>query len=190
MHKKQRYSVDVKGMVLCALFAALIAAGAFLRIPVPYVPFTLQFLFTNLAGLLLGSRRGFISVCVYIVIGLIGIPVFTQGGGPAYVLQPSFGYIIGFAAGTFLAGLITEHGDKSLKNYIAAGFVNFAAMFALGLIHLYIIMNFYLGKPTGIWHTLVVGFFSFIPGDILIVIVSAYIAKRLRPLIEKGKKHA
>ena len=136
MHTKQSKPVDVKGMVLCALFAAMIAAGAFLRIPIPYVPFTLQFLFTNLAGLLLGSRRGFISVCLYIIIGLIGIPVFTQGGGPAYVLQPSFGYIIGFAAGTFFAGMLTERGDKSLKNYISAGLANFAVMFAFCLIHL------------------------------------------------------
>ncbi len=172
-------------MVLCGLFAALIAAGAFMKIPIPYVPFTLQFLFTNLAGLLLGKKKGLISVCLYIFIGLAGIPVFTQGGGLGYIFQPSFGYIIGFAVGTWLAGLIAERGD-TIKSYILAGFADFAAVFAFGLVYFYLIMNFYLHKPIGIWKTLMVGFFTFAPGDILIVIVCAFIAKRLYPFIKKS----
>lgn len=93
-----------RSMILCALFAALIAAGAFLRIPIPVVPFTLQYLFTMLAGLLLGPRLGATAVGVYIVLGLAGLPVFTQGGGPGYIFQPTFGYIIGFALGAYLTG--------------------------------------------------------------------------------------
>ena len=78
-----------RDMALVALFAALTAVGAFIRIPVPVVPFTLQFLFTNLAGLLLGAKRGAAAVCVYMAAGLIGVPVFTQGGGPWYVMNPT-----------------------------------------------------------------------------------------------------
>ena len=85
-------------LVLCALFAALIAVGAFIKIPIPYIPLTLQTLFTMLAGLMLGGRLGAISVCVYVAIGLAGLPVFTQGGGQMYVLKPTFGYLIGFSA--------------------------------------------------------------------------------------------
>ena len=70
-----------RDLILCALFTALSAIGAFIRIPVPLVPFTLQITFTTLAGLLLGSKKGAISVAVYVLMGLIGIPVFTQGGG-------------------------------------------------------------------------------------------------------------
>ena len=89
--------MKTKDLVLCAMFVALIAVGAFIKIPVPVVPFTLQFLFTMLAGLLLGPVNGALAVVVYIVLGLIGLPIFTQGGGPGYIFQPSFGYIIGFA---------------------------------------------------------------------------------------------
>ena len=91
-------------LVLCALFTALTAVGAFIKIPVPVVPFTLQFLFTMLAGLLLGGRLGAISVGAYAVLGLLGLPIFTEGGGFWYLLKPSFGYILGFIVGAYVTG--------------------------------------------------------------------------------------
>ena len=97
-----------KSLIYCGLFTALIAIGAFIKIPVPVVPFTLQFLFTMLAGLLLGSKRGMASVVAYMVLGLIGLPIFSEGGGFWYILKPSLGYIIGFAIGTFVTGLMAE----------------------------------------------------------------------------------
>ena len=87
---------------------ALISAGAFIRIPIPVVPFTLEFLFTTLAGLLLGGRLGAVSVGVYIAVGLLGLPVFAEGGGIFYVLKPSFGYIIGFAVASYVTGRIAK----------------------------------------------------------------------------------
>ena len=70
-----------KSIIYCGLFTALIAVGAFIKIPVPVVPFTLQYLFTMLAGLLLGARLGSLSVFAYMVLGLAGLPIFTEGGG-------------------------------------------------------------------------------------------------------------
>ena len=78
-----------KTLIYCSLFTALIAAGAFIKIPVPVVPFTLQYLFTMLAGLLLGSKRGTISVVAYMLLGLAGLPIFSEGGGLWYVFKPS-----------------------------------------------------------------------------------------------------
>ena len=73
---KQR--ITTRNMVLCALFAALIAIGAFIRIPVPYVPITFQGFFVLLAGFLLGPKYGAASMLIYIAVGLVGIPVFTE----------------------------------------------------------------------------------------------------------------
>ena len=53
--------ISTKEMILCSLFAALIAIGAFIKVPLPYVPFTMQLMFTTLAGILLGSRLGAMS---------------------------------------------------------------------------------------------------------------------------------
>ena len=102
---KKKEILSTKSMILSALFVALIAIGAFIKVPVPVCPFTLQLLFTTLAGLLLGANLGFVSVCVYIIIGLIGIPIFTEGGGLGYIFQPTFGYLIGFAFGAYVAGI-------------------------------------------------------------------------------------
>ena len=70
-----------KNLMYCSLFTALIAVGAFIKIPIPVVPFTLQFLFTTLAGLLLDSKMGAVSVIAYMVLGLVGLPIFSEGGG-------------------------------------------------------------------------------------------------------------
>ena len=88
--------LTTKSLILCSLFASLIAVGAFIKVPIPVVPFTLQVLFTTLAGLLLGPRLAAISVGIYLLVGLVGVPVFTQGGGPSYNTPTYFSILIGF----------------------------------------------------------------------------------------------
>lgn len=74
--------METRWIVLCGMFAALTAAGAFIQIPVPFMDyFTLQFLFVLLAGMLLGPRYGSISMGIYVLVGLAGVPVFAAGGG-------------------------------------------------------------------------------------------------------------
>ncbi len=87
--------MKTKMLLLTALFAALTAVGAFLKIPIPPVAITLQTLFMVLAGLLLGAKYGALSQLVYVALGLVGLPIFTQGGGFSYVLMPSFGFLLG-----------------------------------------------------------------------------------------------
>ncbi len=72
----------VRIMTLSALFAVLTALGAFIRIPFPLVPITLQTFFVFLSGTLLGSRAGALAQVLYVGMGLIGLPVFTGGGVP------------------------------------------------------------------------------------------------------------
>ena len=101
MQMNKEKTLSTKGMVLCAMFTALIAIGAFLRVQLPIspVPYTLQFLFVNLAGLLLGRRRALTAVVLYIILGLAGVPIFSTGGGFEYIFRPTFGYILGFRYG-------------------------------------------------------------------------------------------
>lgn len=171
----------VRSLVLCALFTALIAVGAFIRIPIPFLPFTLQSLFINLAGLILGRKLGTASVVTYIVIGLMGIPIFTAGGGPSYIFQPSFGYLIGYAVGAWFTGLIAEKAKtKCFKTYFLACLATMASAYLFGMIYYYIIMRFYLGTPIGVKELFIFCFAIFIPTDTLKCFISALIAERLK----------
>lgn len=174
-----------KNLILCGLFVALIAVGAFIRIPVPVVPFTLQLLFTMLAGLLLGARLGAFAVAVYIVLGLIGVPIFTEGGGPGYIFKPSFGYIIGFAVGAYLTGWISHQTtNPGYKRLLAANFAGLAVVYIFGMVYCYFISNFYLGTELGLWPLFLYCFILAIPGDIVLCFIGALLARRLLPVLK------
>lgn len=175
-----------KSLILGGMFSALIAVGAFIKIPIPVVPFTLQFLFTTLAGLLLGSKLGAISVGVYIAIGLLGIPVFAQGGGLGYIFQPTFGYIIGFCIGTYVTGLIVEKVvNPSFKRVLVANFAGLALVYLFGMIYYYIIANYYINSPISVWSLILYCFILAVPGDIAICFASVHLFKKLIPLIKR-----
>ena len=180
--------MKTKDLVLCAMFVALIAIGAFIKIPVPVVPFTLQFLFTMLAGLLLGPRNGSLAVIVYILLGLIGLPVFTQGGGPTYIFQPSFGYIIGFAVAAYVNGKIANAQMRpGYKRLLGANFLGLLIVYTFGMVYYYVISNFYLHSPIGVGVLFLYCFILAVPGDILLCVLAAVIGKRMIPLIQEGR---
>ena len=192
-----------KDLVLCALFVALIAAGAFIKIPIPVVPFTLQYLFTMMAGILLGGKLGFCAVGAYVALGLLGLPIFAQGGGIAYVFQPSFGYIIGFAVGAYVTGALADRTEKpgysrllianqsekpGYGRLLAANFAGLAIVYLFGMAYYYWMSNFYLGTPIGLWPLFLYCFILAVPGDIALCILGAILGKRLIPLLNgKGR---
>ncbi len=124
---------------------------AFIKVPVPVVPFTLQFLFTMLAGFL-GPGNGALAVVIYIVLGLAGLPNLHAGRRAWLHLQPSFGYIIGFAAAAYVTGRIAN--EKSHPGYgrlLAANFIGLFIVYAFGMAYYYVISNFVLNTPIGLW---------------------------------------
>lgn len=176
-----------KSLVLVSLFAALIAAGAFIKIPVPVVPFTLQFLFTTLAGILLGGKYGGLSVLGYIALGLIGLPIFAGGGGIAYVLQPTFGYLIGFCVGTVVTGRIANSVPApSVKRLVAANLAGLLIVYTFGMVYYWLIYQFYIGTGIGFWTLFLYCFVLAVPGDLVLCVVAAMIGKRLMPILRKG----
>ena len=94
---------NTRMLILAALFSALTAIGAFLKFPLGAMSVTLQFLFTAMAGVLLGARWGALSQAAYVVLGLVGLPVFSGfQGGPGVLLGTTGGYILGFLASALL----------------------------------------------------------------------------------------
>lgn len=108
---------NLRELVLSSLFVALIAIGAIIRIPLGSTVYTLQFLATLLAGALLGGRLGALAVLTYTVMGLVGLPVFASGGGPSYILQPTFGYLVAFMLQAYVGGTyIRRSGPITFKS--------------------------------------------------------------------------
>mgnify|MGYP000943463617 CR=1 FL=1 len=170
----------VRNYVLCALFAALIAVGAFLRIPVPLVPFTMQLPFVCLAGLLLGSRQGAFSVFIYVFAGLIGLPVFTQGGGPAYVLQPTFGYLLGFIPAAWLTGMLVEKGNYTAWSIFGSSVAGILVAYAFGIAYYVVLAKTVLLIPLDPGKIFVVFFLNTIGGDLFSAALLVPVAKRVR----------
>lgn len=184
--KTEKTLFPVREIILCAVFAALIAVGAFIKIPIPVVPFTLQTLFVVLAGLLLGPKLGAASVAAYLILGLVGLPIFTQGGGPGYVLQPTFGYLVGFMGGAWLAGRIAD--AKKAPSYLrmlCAGLSALVVIYTIGVAYVALIKGVYLGTPMSLWNLILYCFLIFLPGDIASCAVAALIARRLSAALRR-----
>jgi biotin transport system substrate-specific component len=168
-------------IVMIALFAALTAVGAFIKIPIPHVPLTLQTLMVMFAGLILGSRRGALSQLLYLIIGLIGLPIFAQGGGPGYILQPSFGFLVGFIPGAYVVGKLTENvRNLKLPRIVTALFLGQAAIYLIGIPYLYFNLTFIIHKPVSLSTVIKAGLLAFVPGDILKTIIAATVVPPIR----------
>ncbi|MBN2795443.1 MAG: biotin transporter BioY [Clostridia bacterium] len=181
--------LTVKDMVLCSFFAALISISAYLSLPSPTgVPFSLQPLFAMMAGAFLGSKRGAIAMTVYMLIGLIGIPVFSNGtGGFGVILSPTFGYIIGFIAMAFVVGKVVEmtEGTKAkLLGLILAPVLGVAVNYMIGVPYLLMIFNVVKGAGITFYVALTYGFFPYILLDLikagLVVMMLMSIVPKLR----------
>ena len=185
--KKANAKLIAADIAECALFVALMTAGANISIPFFPVPLTFQTVLSVLAGLLLGWKKGAVSMIVYCVAGLIGIPVFTNlGAGFAYVFRPTFGYVIGFILSAITAGLLVRRSGLPFWRYAVAAVVAFAVNYAVGLPYFALIWQFYLHSPD--LGKYVIEFnVLYMPKDLALCLLAAVLAWRVLPHIRKGR---
>ncbi len=173
-------------LILIGMFAALMAVGAYLKIPTPYVPITFQLFFAVFAGLLLKPLSALMSQVTYMLIGLIGIPVFSNGGGFSYVFNPTFGYIIGFGVTAFIiAWLIAKIPEINLRRVLAISVIGYTATYVIGNLYFYMIMNVVVGKPMG----LLAVFGIMVPymiKDFILLIIAAMAANSVIPVLRRN----
>ena len=184
LNRGRRAAVD---LAKCAIFVALMVVSAFIRIPFPLVPLTFQTVVAVLAGLLLGPVYGTAAVGVYIFMGLIGLPVFTSGGGFAYVVQPTFGYILGFAAAAFVAGALCGRGKAAqitLRGALLASVAGFLVNYIVGVPYFLLIWHFYMHNG-GVWQAAVTYNLIYMPKDLALCLLAGFLAWRVRPLLDR-----
>lgn len=177
--KKSR--VSLHSLVYASLFGALTAAGAYITVPMFPVPLTLQNLFTMLAGLLLGGPTAALSQIVYVLIGIMGFPVFAGGkAGLGVLLGPTGGYLLGFILGAYVIGLLARspNGRGGILRPLSAIVAGHAVIYSLGVLQLSLVAHLSLTKA------LIVGAVPFLPGDAIksaaALLVAARIAKHWR----------
>lgn len=172
---------------LIALFAALIAVGTFISIPIPGspVPIVLQNLFALLAGLILGPAMGSAAVAIYLIIGAIGVPVFAGAvGGFVHLLGPTGGYLAGYLVCAFIAGLTVGKVSGGVKTaywrVLLASFLGFAVIYVLGIVRLKYAISADWPKAFA------VGFVPFIIGDLIKIAIAVAVTPRLRKVVAEA----
>lgn len=168
-------------LVLIPVFSALIAVGAFIRIPVGIVPVSSQLVFCALSGIILGSRKGAASVGLYILIGLMGVPVFTGGGGPQYVFYPTFGYLVGLMIAAFVIGLVSERtSGKKFVPILIACIAGMLIVYTIGVFWLFMIKNSFMAKTAlSLKDAIIKGALIFMIGDTLWCFAATFIGTRI-----------
>ena len=174
-------------LTLSALFCTLICIGSFIRIPMPnMMPVTLQTFFVLLTALVLPFKASILSILTYIALGIIGLPIFSGGGGLGYVLMPNFGFIIGFLIATVIISAFTEKLKKrNLWQYIVVSMLGMTVIYIIGILYFAFITNVYNNNDySWVWFIQTV-FLPFLPKEIICIILASLSAYKIRPYITK-----
>nr|WP_246323571.1 biotin transporter BioY [Alpinimonas psychrophila] len=169
--------------------AALTAGAAQLVIPMWPVPITGQTFAVLLVGTTLGALRGALSMVLYIALGAIGLPIFTEGSAGWHVIAgPTGGYLVGFVLAAVLTGWLAQRSwDRQIVGAAVAFLAGTAVIYAVGLPWLSVALG-QLGYPNDMGATLQAGFLPFVPGDILKAVAAGVLLPVTWKLVSRAKK--
>ena len=181
--------MTTKRLVRISYFTMLTIIGGLISIELPFAPtvkITFQVLFVAMSGLVLGARDGAYSQIVYMALGLVGVPVFSRGGGIAYVLQPSFGYILGFPFQAFLTGLLMGR-QKTLSSFklFLCALAGIVVSYAIGITYQVLIVAYYLGNGTAAALSRIPGVLLMFVKDAVLIYVLCLVYPRIMTMIGK-----
>lgn len=176
-------------LTLASMFVGLMAIGANITSFVPFmvvggVPITLQTFFAILAGIILGSRLGAISMTVYALVGLVGVPVFAKfGAGLSTFISPTFGFILSFILTAYVAGKMVEK-NRTLSAFIIASLIGLVINYVFGTNWMYFAYKFWAAAPEGFtykmaWLWMVVP----LPKDIILAVFAGMMGHRLEKTV-------
>ncbi|MCL2147605.1 MAG: biotin transporter BioY [Synergistaceae bacterium] len=167
-------------LLLSTIFAILTAVSSMFIIPFPFVPMTLQVAVMLLSGLLLGARGGAISQAFYVLLGLIGLPVFAGGvGGMQYIFSPTFGFLLGFIIAAATTGFFARRA-KRFYSCLLSCIAGIVAMYASALPVLFLNLKYVAGMDIGLIKLFQIGLLPFIIPDVIKACVASVVAVRLK----------
>jgi biotin transport system substrate-specific component len=181
-------------LTLAAMFVALMAIGANISTIAPFlhvggVPITLQTFFAILAGAILGSRLGSIAMIVYMLVGLVGVPVFADfTGGLAIIIRPTFGFILSYILAAFIIGKMVER-NKSLPAFIIASLIGMVINYFFGTNWMYFAYKLWGAAPAGFSYKMAwLWMVAPLPKDLILSVLAGIMAHRLETtVLSKGQ---
>ena len=171
---------NARSICLMAMFLAFLVVGSWITIDTGLLKFTLQILVIFLIGLFFNLKESMIIILTYVLLGLIGLPFFSNfGGGFAYAINPTFGFVYGFIPGLVVMYLFKHFlTDKVTSKKLKIVYQTLSCLSCLlivyifGFIHGYIILNFVNGKALGFGYLMSIFIVPYIPFDILKIVVA------------------
>ncbi len=174
-----------KMITICALFTAFTAICSQIQIPLPMVPINLALFAVHLAAILLGGKYGSLSILTYILLGLVGVPVFAGfTGGVGVLFGKTGGYIIGYLLDVLVISLILQGKTASFPKLCLAMAGGTLACYAFGTIW------FMLLTKMNLWTSLVYCVFPFLPGDAVKIILCGIAAPKLQKALSRKERAA
>lgn len=171
---------QTRELTLCALFVVLFIIGSKIVIPAGVIPLTLQTMVVIIAGMLLKPKQIWLSYSLFFLMGLIGLPVFANGGGIAYVLQPSFGFLLSFPiAASMISFTRTKLNAKGFLSHFILCMIALVIIYVIGCIYMYGILNFYMGSNKSIGAIIAMGATPFILSDTCSIALGCYCSLQL-----------
>lgn len=165
---------------LSALFAALTALFTHISLPIGPVPISLATLSVLLSGALLGARWGAFSQLIYLLIGAVGLPVFSGfEGGLQKLVGPTGGYLVGYVVGAFVTGLAVEHFGRTPFAVAVGGALGYASLYITGTAY------FMALTDAPLMRALMLCVFPFLFGDGLKIIAGTVLVRRLWPVLSR-----
>ena len=184
---KEKNFFNLKDMVLMALFAALTCVLAPLAVPIGPVPISLTNLVIYFSLYVLGWQRATITYIVYLLLGLVGLPVFSGfEGGVGKVAGPTGGYLIGFIFMAIVCGLLMQvKKDKKIVNIV---FCVVGMLIGTAIAYAFGTMWFCYSTGTGLGAAMALCVIPFIPGDLIKIAIAAVVAPTVANQINEFKK--
>ncbi|MBN2879686.1 MAG: biotin transporter BioY [Clostridia bacterium] len=183
-----------RNLAYSGIFVAFLCVSGILSVPIPMtaIELSLQTAVVVVLACVLDRKLAFLTILAYILLGLTGVPVFSQGGGIAYVFKPSFGFLLGFAAGAYALSAI--YSSSKFKKRFTAFLVGSAAfmiiVYTFGVAYMYMILNYYMNVEISLPKAIALGALPFIGWDLaksalaygIIIALEKATGKSQRPL--------
>lgn len=164
---------SIKKDVMAALFAAMTAIFTQLVIPIQPVPITMGTLAVMMAGAVLGSHYGALSLVIYLLLGAAGLPVFTMAqGGAGILIGPTGGFLVGYVAMAFVVGRCVEAWGRSFRALACAMILGCLAVYAFGVAWFMILTG------TGLVPSILLCMAPFLPGDAVKILLGVFLVHR------------